>query len=208
MDFKNMTCKEFAEALASKAPVPGGGGASAMAGALGAALGEMVGNLTVGKKKYADVEDDVKALMARSESLRGELLEFMRKDAEAFEPLAAAYGLPKETEEERARRDEVMEDALVRASEVPLELMEKCCEAIAVHEELAEKGAVLAVSDVGVGVLLCRAALLGASLNVFINTKMMRDREAAGSLNARAEGMIARYVPAADRTFDRVREKL
>jgi len=195
------SCKEFMEMLASDAPTPGGGGASAMVGALGTALGSMVGNLTLGKKKYESVQEDIKVILGKAEKLQKELLFLVDEDARVFEPLSKAYGLPRNTEEERKKRDEVMEEALKLACSVPLKIMEKSLEAIALHEELAQKGTRIAISDVGVGVLFCKAALMGASLNVYINTKLMKDREYAGKLNAKAGELLAEGISRADKVY-------
>ena len=151
MDFTKKSCEEFVSVLATKEPVPGGGGASALVGAVGVALGNMVGSLTVGKKKYADVEDEINALMEQCQTLEQELLALVKRDAEVFEPLAKAYGMPKETEEQKAEKARVMETVLKDACSVPLEIMEKCCEAIDIIEVFAEKGSRLAVSDAGCG---------------------------------------------------------
>lgn len=201
MNFTDMSCNEFTEALSSKAPVPGGGGASALAGALGTALGTMVGQLTVGKKKYADVEEDVKELMEKAAKLQQELLALVEKDAEVFAPLSKAYGMPKETAEEEAEKDRVMALVLKDAAEVPLEIMRKCCAAIDLQEAFAAKGSRLAVSDAGVGVIFCKSALQGASLNVFINTKSMKDRELAEKIDKEADEMLLQYTVKADEVF-------
>ncbi len=208
MGFTKGTCEEFVEVLASKAPVPGGGGASALVGAIGMALGNMVGSLTVGKKKYADVEADILALKEKATALQADFLRLVEADAEAFEPLAKAYGMPRETEEEKAEKARVMAIVLKDACAVPMEIMEKCCEAIEVIEEFAAKGSALAISDAGVGVVFCKAALLGASLNVFINTKSMADKEYAASLNEKADKMIADYSKKADEIFAAVNARL
>lgn len=208
MNFTDMSCKEFTERLASKAPVPGGGGASALAGALGAALGTMVGQLTVGKKKYADVEGDIKILMEKAATLQQELLILTEKDAEVFEPLSKAYGMPKETEEERAEKERVMAVVLKEAAEVPLEIMRKCCQIIDLQGEFAAKGSRLAVSDAGVGVIFCKSALQGASLNVFINTKSMKDRELAEKIDGEADEMLREYTMKADEIFASVFHEL
>lgn len=208
MGFTKGTCEEFVEVLASKAPVPGGGGASALVGAIGMALGNMVGSLTVGKKKYADVEADILALKEKATALQADFLRLVEADAEAFEPLAKAYGMPRETEEEKAEKAHVMAIVLKDACAVPMEIMEKCCEAIDVIEEFAAKGSALAISDAGVGVVFCKAALLGASLNVFINTKSMADKEYAASLNEKADKMIADYSKKADEIFAAVNARL
>lgn len=208
MGFTQNTCEEFVEVLASKAPVPGGGGASALVGAVGMALGNMVGSLTVGKKKYADVEADIIALKEKATALQADFLNLVERDAEVFEPLAKAYGMPKETEEEKAEKARVMAIVLKDACSVPMEIMEKCCEAIDVIEEFAAKGSALAISDAGVGVAFCKSALLGASLNVFINTKSMADKEYAAQLNAKADKMIEEYGKKADEIFEKVNARL
>ena len=208
MGFSTVQCDEFVTVLASKAPVPGGGGASALVGAVGTALGNMVGSLTVGKKKYADVEEEMWELKAKCDKLQAELLHLIERDAEVFEPLSKAYGMPRETEEEKAEKARVMEIVLKEACSVPMEIMEKCCEAIDVIVEFAAKGSALAISDAGVGVIFCKAALQGASLNVFINTKSMKNREYAEELNAKAEAMLAKYTVLADEVFAQVRGRL
>lgn len=208
MNFADKSCREFTDILASKEPVPGGGGASALVGALGAALGNMVGALTVGKKKYADVEQDVCSLMERITILQADLLALIEKDAEVFAPLAKAYGMPKETPEEAAEKERVMEEALKSASLVPLAIMEKCCQVIDLQAEFAQKGSALAVSDAGTGVIFCKAALQGASLNVFINTKSMKDRELAAELEEKADGMLREYTVKADEVFAAVYGRL
>ena len=190
MGFSTSTCTEFVEVLASKAPVPGGGGASALVGAVGTALGNMVGSLTVGKKKYADVEDEMWELKAKCE------------------PLSKAYGMPRETEEEKAEKARVMEIVLKDACSVPMEIMEKCCEAIELIVEFGAKGSKLAISDAGVGAAFCKAALKGASLNVYINTKSMADREYAEELNKKADAMLEKYTKIADETFESVLGRL
>lgn len=207
MEFTKRSCEEFVEVLASKAPVPGGGGASALVGAIGTALGNMVGSLTVGKKKYAAVEEDIIALKAKADRLQQDLIDLVAQDAVAFEPLSKAYGMPKDTEEQRAEKARVMAEATLVACGVPMEIMEKCCEAIEMHQEFAQKGSALAISDVGCGVICCKSALMGASLNVFINTKTMEDRVKADELNAKAEAMLSKYCAMADEIYAQVRAR-
>ena len=197
MSFADLSCSAFMEQLASSAPVPGGGGASALAGAIGTALGNMVGSLTVGKKKYADVEEDIIALNEEAAKLRLDLLEAIDRDAQAFEPLSKAYGIPKDD----PARAEIMENALLKASEVPLEIMRTCAKALELIREYADKGSRLAVSDAGVGAALCKAAILGASLNVFINTKSMVNRDAAEKLENEADCIIKKYCSLADEIY-------
>ena len=208
MGFTNNTCREFVEVLATKAPVPGGGGASALAGAIGTALGNMVGSLTAGKKKYADVEADIIELQKKADALQADLLDLVEKDAEVFEPLSKAYGMPKDTPEQQSEKDRVMEECLRNACSVPLDIMRKCCEAIDIMEGFAEKGSKLALSDAGVGAILCRSALMGASLNVFINTSSMKDRAYAAETEEEANTMLEKYTVKAEDIFNDVKERL
>ncbi len=202
------SCEQFLADLAGKAPVPGGGGTAALVGALGVALGNMVGSLTVGKKKYAAVEADILRLNRDSEVLRRELERLVTADAEVFEPLSRAYGLPKSTPEELEHRNRVMAQALEAACAVPMEIMECCARAIVLVEEYAEKGSVMAVSDAGCAAALCRAALEAASLNVFINTRSMADEDRAGALNAKARALLGEYVPRAQEVLNHVTKRL
>ena len=204
MRFEDKKINEFTEVLASKEAVPGGGGASALVGSIGMALGNMVGSLTTGKKKYVDVEEDIQRLMAEGESLRIELLSMMDKDAEAFAPLAKAYGIPKDD----PSRDEVMEKALDVACQAPMDIMRTVCKALDVIKEFAAKGSALAISDAGVGAVCCKAALQGASLNVFINTKSMKDRAKAEALEAEANAMLDKYCRLADEIYAVVVERI
>lgn len=208
MELMEQNCKVFLEQLASKAATPGGGGAAALVGAAGVALGNMVGCLTVGKKKYAAVEPDILALNEQAQALRLALEALVQADAEAFAPLAAAYSLPKDTPEQAAHKAAVLENALDSACAVPLQIMEKCAEGIRLAQQYAEKGSVLAVSDAGCAAALCRAALQAASLNVFVNTKLMADRTHAAQLNAQADALLAEYIPCADAVVAAVNERL
>jgi formiminotetrahydrofolate cyclodeaminase len=204
MSLTKKSCNGFVEVLASGAPVPGGGGASALVGAIGMALGNMVGNLTVGKKKYADVEAEIIDLMETATELQTQLLWLVDEDATAFEPLAKAYAIPKDD----PNRAVVMEDALRTATATPLKIMRACAEAMDVIEEFAEKGSALAISDAGAGAVLCKAALQAASLNVFINTKSIRNREYAAAIEAEADALLDEYVAKADGIHSAVVEKL
>ncbi len=186
---KDLTVSTFLEELSSKKPTPGGGGAAALGGAQGVALGEMVINLTLGKKKYADVEEEMQLLLVRLEEIRAEFLRLADEDARVFAPLAAAYGLPSGTEEEKKHKEEVLETHLLAASLIPKTVMEQAVEAIKIMDILAHKGSRLAVSDVGVGVSFLRTALLGAKMNVSINTKFMKQRETARQLDQEASAL-------------------
>ncbi len=203
-----LSCADFIEVLSSKSPVPGGGGASALIGAIGVALGNMVGSLTVGKKKYVEVEPQIEELMKKSEVLMGRLLELIDEDAKAFEPLAQAYSMPKETPEQIADKEKVMAEALYTAAMAPLEIMTACCEAIDIVSEFAEKGSRLAVSDAGVAAAALSAALKGASLNIYINTKLMKDREVASAINEQADRMLEEYTERSEKIFTYVKGTL
>jgi len=198
---RDLTCVQFVDLLASKQPVPGGGGASALCGAIGTALGHMVGSLTLGKKKYADVEDEIRSLIKRCDRLQEELLELADEDAKVFAPLAKAYGLPSQTEEEKQYKTQILEQCCRDACMVPLQIMRKCCDGITLAEVFAEKGSRLAVSDAGCAAAVLEGALKAASLNVFINTKSMQDREFAEKTNAQALDMLRFYGAKASTIF-------
>lgn len=191
---------ELTELLASKAPVPGGGGAAALAGSLAAALGSMVCELTLGKKKYASYEERLREILSRAAALRTELLALIDADAKAFEPLSQAYAIPKDAPE----RAEIMEKALKAACEPPMEMARRCAETVELMSELAEKGSAIAVSDVGVGAQLARAALLSAGLNVRINARSMSDRDYAGALVRELDKLELSCVPLAEVTYAKV----
>ena len=201
MDMTMESCRKFVEVLASDAPAPGGGGAAALVGAIGTALGNMVGSLTLGKKKYADVQEEIIALKKRCDELQKELLDQVEADDKGFVPLAKAYGIPKDD----PNRDKILEEATVTACAVPMHIMELCCEAIDYISVFAAKGSRLAVSDAGCGAVCCKAALQAASLNVFINTKSLKNREVAEEMNAKANGMLTKYCALADEIFNTVK---
>lgn len=205
---QDFTIHSFLEQLSSKSPTPGGGGAAGFGGAIGAALGEMVVNLTLGKKRYADVEEEMQSLLAKLEVLKTEFLRLADEDEVVFAPLAAAYGLPAGTEEEKKHKAEVLETHLLAATLVPLTVMERAVEALDIMEILAEKGSRLAVSDVGVGVQFIRSALLGAKMNVSINTKSMKQRERAGQLHHRADKLAEDGIRKADAIYAGVKALL
>ena len=204
MSFLDMTSSKFIEELASKNSVPGGGGAAAIAGAMGAALAAMVCNLTVGKKKYAHVEEDVKKILDRVDVLKDEMLKLADEDAKCFEPLANAYKIPKDD----PNRDTVMEDALRIACITPLKIIRAGDETIDLLSELVDKGSVLALSDVGCGASMCRAAVMSAWISVKINTRDMKDREYAVKLEDEVDYIIDHCRIVADRIYDKVIFKL
>lgn len=204
MSFAEMSARSFTEVLASSEPVPGGGGASALVGAIGTSLASMVGNLTTGKKKYAEYETDIQRILKKADELRNTLLPQIDEDAKCFEPLSKAYGLPKDD----PSREEVMENALRLACTAPLAIMKTAAEAIELHAELSVKGSTLMLSDVGVGVLCCKTALMGASLSIFINVRLMKDHEYAQALKAETDALLLKYCELAERTYVDVLEKL
>lgn len=201
MDMTMESCRKFVEVLASDAPAPGGGGAAALVGAIGTALGNMVGSLTVGKKKYADVEAEIIALQGKCSALQEEFLDQVEADEKGFVPLAKAYGIPKDD----PARAETLEKATVTACQVPVRIMELCCEAMEAIAVFAAKGSRLAVSDAGCAAVCVKAALQAASLNVFINTKTLKDRALAEEMNARCLGMLETYGAMADGIFETVK---
>lgn len=202
------SAKDFVAALSSKEPIPGGGGASAYVGSMGMALGVMVGNLTVGKKKYADVEAEVKILIEKSEKVIARFQSLVAEDAAAFYPLSQAYGMPKNTEEEIQRKEETLQKALVNATLVPLEIARCCAEGIDLQEEFARKGTRIAISDVGVGVAFLKAALEGAKLNVLINTQIMKDQEFKHRIETELADLCTVYTAKADRIFAEVQNSI
>ena len=186
--------EDFASALAAREPVPGGGGAAAYVGALGVALCSMVGNFTTGKRTYAAVEDDVRRMLAEATEVRLRLLRLVEEDAEAFFPLSQAYAIPRDD----PSRADVLEGATKGACEAPVEMMRQICHAIELLEEMGEKGSKMLYSDIGCGALLCRAALEAASLNVFVNTKTLADRDFAEATEAECDEMLVTYIPRAE----------
>ena len=195
---------KFLEALASSAPTPGGGGAAALCGALGIALGNMVGSLTLGKKKYADVQEDIAELNAKAEALRAGFVALVDADAEAFAPLSRAYSIPKDD----PARDEILEPALLKAAEAPLEIMRRCAEAIDIIADYAAKGSALAISDAGCAAALCGAAMESAALNVKIKTKSMKNRAVADNINAEMNELLQKYFALSQEIYNDVSGRL
>jgi Methenyl tetrahydrofolate cyclohydrolase len=200
----NKTIQDFIDELSSKAPVPGGGGASALIGAIGIALCSMVANLTTGKQKYAQYQEDIEVILIRTEQSIEKLLMLIQKDAEVFEPLSAAYGIPKED----PNREGILEEALITASSVPLQIVTEVHHIIDIIEQLATKGSKLAVSDVGVAASACRSALEGAAMNVYINTKLMKNKEYALELNAKVDEMVTDGVKRCNNIYMQITEEL
>lgn len=205
---ENKTVKEFIEVLGSKDAIPGGGGASSLLAAIGISLSEMVSSLTLGKKKYAEVEDEVLEIKKKCQSLEKDFLNLINEDAKAFLPLSKAYALPKETQEEIKYKEEVMEKALVDAVKVPLHIMHKCEEAIIVTKRISEIGSRLAISDAGCAASAIKSALEAAALNVYINTSSMKDRDVANKFNLECEEILNNNIVLCDQVYKDVLSKV
>lgn len=208
MQYTEISCRQFIDSLASKEPVPGGGSVAALVGALGAALGDMVGCLTVGKKKYAAVADEMQVAMEEVSVLQQELLELVQKDIEIFEPISKIYGLKAETEKEKRQKEYRLEVALEDACMVPIMVMEKCGRVVELCKTFAEKGNRIAVSDAAAGAILCKSAIEAASLNVYINTSMMKNQETIDRLNNVCGRHLMMYTPLAEGVFGYVSHRL
>ena len=204
MEMLHKSVNDFTAALASKASVPGGGSASALAGALAAALGGMVGELTVGKKKYAAVEPILRELLDEAEKLRGQLLECVEKDAAALAPLAKAYAIPKDA----PARAETLEACLLAAAAPPMEVLELTGRTIELLRGFADMGSPIAVSDAAVGAALALAALRGAEINVRVNTRLMQNRERAAAHDAKAHAHVDKYARQAEKIYDDIYGRL
>ena len=190
----------FLNELSSSAPVPGGGGASALVGGVSCALCSMVANLTTGKKKYAQYQDRIDELLPYLEELRGELLADIKLDADAFYPLSQAYSIPKDD----SKRDEIMEEALLTASNAPMKIVEDVSKLVPVLEELEVIGSRLAISDVAVAATACATALKGAVMNIYINTKSMKNREVAEAMNAKAKTLVADGTARCEAVYEKI----
>lgn len=197
MDMTNESCRKFVEVLGSSVPAPGGGGAAALVGAIGTALGNMAGSLAIGKKKYADAEAELLALTARCTELQTLLLDQVEGDETGFLPLAAAYKIPRGT----PGREKTMNEAKVAACQAPLRIMELSCQALDCIAVIAHKGSRLAVSDAGSAAVCCRAALEAAALAIYSNTKTLTDAEAAADIDRRVSHMLDTWCPLAEQVY-------
>jgi methenyltetrahydrofolate cyclohydrolase len=198
----------FLDELASKAPVPGGGGGAALAGSLGAALASMVCNLTLGKEKYAAVQGDIQALLGQTEALRHRLADLVEQDAAVYGELSAAYKLPKATDAEKAARTAAIQAVLLRAEAVPMAIGEACAQVLDLCTPIAEKGNVGAVSDAGVAALLAEAGLRSAALNVLINLGAIQDVAFVRRERARLDALLAGKSELKESVFRLVVSKL
>ena len=208
MKLVQASCVGFVDETFSKAPVPGGGGVAALAGALGTALGGMVCNLTTGKKKYAQYEEDIQRIMNEAEALKNRLLELIDEDAQNFFPLSKAYGLPKNTEEEKKIKEETLQKCLKVAIQGPVDIMKVCHDAIKLQEELVDKGSMLAISDVGCGVLLLKGAMQSGWLNVVVNLNSITDEKYVADLRAELVPLMDEGCRICDEVYEKVMAKL
>jgi len=207
-EIKDQSLKTFFDNLASKAPTPGGGGAAAVMGAQSAALTSMVCNLTIGKPKYAEVEADMQALLEKSEALRARLTDMIKADVDVFNRLMATYGLPKDTDEQKAERSAAIQEALREATEVPLACAKSCREAIDLSRIAADKGNLGVISDAGVAAMAGYGALKSAALNVYINAGSLKDRDFAEAKLAELEALLQGAEAAAEEIYQIVKAKL
>lgn len=201
---ENLTLKQFSEAVSSKDPTPGGGGVSAAVGALAASLGEMVANLTFGKKKYLEYTFELTDIRKELEILRINLLGCINKDAQAFEPLAKVYALPKDSE----GYEEKMEEYLRKAAEPPFLILKYAARIIELDERLGQIGSKLAVSDAATSVMLAHGVLYAAYVNVLVNTRLMKDRDQADYLNEESVKILDEYSVMALNIYDDICKRL
>ncbi|MBQ9425291.1 MAG: cyclodeaminase/cyclohydrolase family protein [Erysipelotrichaceae bacterium] len=201
---ENTTLKQFTEMTSSKDPIPGGGGVSALVGSLAAALGEMVTNLTIGKKKYLEYTFELTDIRKELDLLRSSLLGCINKDAQAFEPLAEAYSLPKDT----PGYEEKMEECLKTAASSPLLILKYACRVIDLDERLAVIGSKFSVSDAATSVMLAHGVLYGAYVNILVNTRLMKDEAYADQMNKEAVGLLDEYSVKALNIYDDICKRL
>ena len=207
-EIKDTAIEPFLDQLASSAATPGGGSAAAILGGMGAALVSMVCNLTIGKKKYADVEDELKDVLAKAEDLRHRMTAMIQDDVQAFDTVMGAYGMPKETEEEKAARSAAIQDALKMATEVPIRCCRLARDVIDLSLIASEKGNINVISDAGVAVLSAYAALRSAALNVYINAKMISDTSFVESKLSELESLLAGAEATTEKAYEIVKGKV
>jgi formiminotetrahydrofolate cyclodeaminase len=200
--------EEFLNELASNSPAPGGGSVAALAGALGSALTAMVCNLTIGKKKYASVEDEIKKVLEQIEPLRKKFILLIDKDTDTFNKVMEAYGLPKDSDEQKALRSAAIQSATKEATLVPLEVMKHCVDALALAKTIAEKGNANSITDAGVGALMLHAAVEGAALNVKINLTGIMDAEFVGWKREEVDSVLRTVRKMTDEILKSVNEKI
>lgn len=200
--------KSFLDELASSVPAPGGGSVAALSGALGAALISMVGNLTIGKEKYASVQEEISELLEKSERLRKELTELLEADVRAYTELSQTMKMPRDTEEQKKTREKAMDKALKAATNVPMQIAEACVAVMELCRPAAEKGNINAVSDVGVGMLMAEAGLRSAALNVLINLGWIKDEAFVSDNRKKLDDLLADKPSLRDEIYNLVVSKL
>ena len=204
MKLAEMTVTQFASVLASDAPAPGGGSTAALAGALGAALTAMVCELTVGKKQFVEVREDILAVQTKASDLQKRFLDVMDRDTDAFLVVSNAFAMPKATDEEKAARSAAIQKGLEGCTATPFEMMELAAETIELTESLLGRFNTASASDLGVGALSLRTAVQGAWLNVLINIGSLKNKELAEDYRAKGTALVERVVAAADRVYAEV----
>ncbi len=205
---KDSSIEQFLEDLAGKSSTPGGGSAAAVIGAMGAALVSMVANFTAGKKGYEDVNDEMESVLSRSEKYRDEFVGMIQADVDVFNGVMAAYGMPRETDEEKSKRSDAIQAALKKATDVPLQCAMLCLDVIELSRQVAEKGNKNVISDAGVAVLAAEAALGSAALNVYINIANIKDKEFATDRRKRLEGILTASGPLTEQVYTLVKQKV
>jgi len=208
VEFKKMTIEEFIKELASNSPAPGGGTAAALGGAMGISLFEMVANLTIGKKGFESVRDQMQSRVEEFSEKRGKLLELMDTDTEVFNEFMAALKLPKNTEEEKTIRRQKMQETLKKAAQVPLTVAKEILSTLKEGRFMAENGNPNAISDVGVGALFAEAAIRSAIYNVFINLSSIKDEEFVKTYKEEAEKILSEAAEVSKSILKEVEEKL
>jgi formiminotetrahydrofolate cyclodeaminase len=204
MKLSTVTCEEFVAKLASKEPVPGGGGVAALVGALGSALGSMVGNYSIGKKKFLGMEAKHQEIIDKSCELYKKLLALIDEDAENFKPLSKAYGMPKDTPEQQAEKEKVLQKCLIVAASGPIKMVEYIYEAIMLQEELVDISTKIIISDVGCGVQFLKAAIYSAKLNVDVNLNSIKDEKFVNETRDRINKLVNDGADACDRVYAKV----
>ena len=204
MKLAELKTAEFVDLLASDAPAPGGGSAAALEGALGAALTAMVCGLTVGKKKYAEFQELAEEAQKKATDLKARFVDVMDRDTEAFNVVSAAFGMPKETDEEKAARSAAIQKGLEGCTKTPFEMMELAVETLELTASILGKSNDSAASDLGVSALSLRSAIQGAWLNVLINIGSLKNKELAEDYRAKGEALLAKALPLADQIYDTV----
>ncbi len=205
---KDQPISEFLDALASSAPTPGGGGAAAIMGAMGAALTSMVCNLTVGKKNYEEVDAEMQEALKKTEDMRSRMMDMIKADMDVFDRVMGAYGMPKETDDEKAARSAEIQEALKEATDVPLACAKLAREVMEVSKPVAEKGNKNVISDSGVSVLAAYGALRSAALNVYINIGGIKDKEFADDRAKQLEEVLAGSDELLEAVYTTVKERL